>query len=154
MSFDVTSTGKIEKLTTKELVKLYNKLAGTKITRFSSKEIGVRRTLEVLAHAQQRDKSPKDRKKGKRGKRAALDLPEKKNSRTPRWKTRRGKALKLLLRGVKMTELMKETGWDEKSMIHVLKIINSYLGYSIVESPDTGMIFAGRKNHKDDPDDA
>lgn len=139
----------IENMTGPELVAAYNTLTGENVKRFGDRKSGLRRTLAALdakgqakpAKAEPKAKpKPTDKPKAKAPRTPRhIDWPAKKEKKTHRPGTKRAVVVDLLSRksGATRDDLMKATGWDEKTLYDGLRLVHVYLGHGIRED-ETG----------------
>lgn len=71
--------------------------------------------------------------------RGAFDLKPANTIKGHREGTKRAKIIALLSKGATVDECMKATGWDRKTALEGIRLLNSYVGYGLKED-DKGVI--------------
>jgi len=153
---NVVSVGELEKKSNAELVRIYNELHPEKpVKRFESQAAGIRRIIHRLAEKQnalpaalqppvkQLRATPRPLKEEPKAGRKPFNLPVG-EIKAHRPGTKRAKVLDMLLFGATFADVQKATGWPYRTAYEGIKLINTELGYGLVED-EAGVIRAVRR---------
>lgn len=146
----IVSSGQLEKMSSAELVELFNSLNPERpVLYFSTHSLAVREVLTLLAEQQGGD-LPRARAAlaGRsistpifhgRGRRLQFNLPFSGKTKSHRKGTKRAKVIELLSKGCKFEVIRQALGWTNKQASDAIRDLHRYLGYGVSES-DVGII--------------
>lgn len=130
----------IEKLSTSELLALYNKTTGQNVKRFADRKTALRRTREALDKVGTKPKAKAKAKVGGGKRRVGFNFT-KGTVKPVREGTGRAKLVEMLREGATFEQCVKRAGFkDERNTYQAIRLLNTYSGYGLKQGDD-GVIY-------------
>lgn len=148
----------IPNMPTTEILAAFNELTGSNVKRFSTRKAGVDRLTKAIIEAsdkvggdeqerllQEKQEEPKAKvvkePKAKTTRVTVIDLKRQDTIKGHRPETKRAIIINLLgsRNGATVEECMAATGWDRKTCMEGIRLLNTYLGYGL-KSDEAGHI--------------
>lgn len=132
---EIRTPGDLEKLSSRQLVALFQQATGKSTKKFASRAKGLKQTWAALQQSSSRVEKieEKGRKQESWGHGLSFRLPPRDVQKEPRPGTKRRKAFELLNKkeGGLFSQVARACGWERKDAYEGIRLLNTYCGFAL-----------------------